>query len=212
MPPLGPEHAYIFRITHVNNVPWILDHGLHCRTSPVVDPNFLPIGSTELIDKRSRHSVPIPPGGFLSDYVPFYFTPHSMMLYNIKTGHSGVIKRDNADIAILVSTLFKVAEAGKKFVFTNGHAYMADTDYFDDLARLDQIDWPLLRKRDFKKDPDDLGKSRRYQAEALIHRHAPIRALLGVACYHQDPADRVAAEVAKRDLPLPVKVLPDWYF
>jgi len=24
---LGPEKAFIFRITHIENVPWILEHG-----------------------------------------------------------------------------------------------------------------------------------------------------------------------------------------
>jgi len=31
---LNPERALIFRIVHVANVPWILDHGLHCKNSP----------------------------------------------------------------------------------------------------------------------------------------------------------------------------------
>jgi len=29
---LTPEKALIFRITHRDNLPWILEHGLHCRT------------------------------------------------------------------------------------------------------------------------------------------------------------------------------------
>jgi ssDNA thymidine ADP-ribosyltransferase, DarT len=57
MATLGPEAAHIFRITHVRNVPWILDHGLHCQTSKLDDPNFVPIGMQDLIDKRSGHPV-----------------------------------------------------------------------------------------------------------------------------------------------------------
>ena len=44
MAKLGPEHAHIFRITHIDNVPWILKHGLHCQSSGTKDPNFVPIG------------------------------------------------------------------------------------------------------------------------------------------------------------------------
>lgn len=29
---LNPEKALIFRIVHRDNLPWILDHGLHCRS------------------------------------------------------------------------------------------------------------------------------------------------------------------------------------
>ena len=100
---LNPEKALIFRIVHVANVPWILEHGgLHCRNSPEQDPDYVNIGSVELIEKRSRRVVPIPPGGTLSDYVPFYFTPFSMMMYKIKTGHGGITQRKNRDIVIFV--------------------------------------------------------------------------------------------------------------
>lgn len=212
MPPLGPDTAYIFRITHVDNVPWILDNGLHCRNSKTIDRNFVPIGSQDLIDKRSGHAVTIPPGGTLSDYVPFYFTPYSMMLYNITTGYGGVIKRANKEVAILVSSLHKAGEANTKYLFTDGHAYMQGTTFYDDLAHLGKIDWDLLRRKDFKKSPTDLDKSRRYQAEALVHKHLPVGALLGVSCYDRGSADRVDAEVARRGLTIPVKALPDWYF
>lgn len=170
------------------------------------------MGMKDLIDKRSSHTIPIAPHGTLADYVPFYFTPHSMMLFNINTGYNSVIKRSNDEIVILVSTLPWVAKAGVKFVFTNGHAYMKGTDYFNDLSQLDQIDWEILKRRDFKKSADDIDKSRRYQAEALIYQHLPTSALKGIACYNQGRADRVRAEITKRHLALPVKILPSWYF
>src|SRR5690348_11543782 len=92
MPALGPESAYIFRITHVDNVAWMLKNGMWCRSSRKFDPNFIAIGSPELIEKRKTHTVPIPPGGTLSDYIPFYFTPWSIMARKINTGHGGIPK------------------------------------------------------------------------------------------------------------------------
>ena len=41
--------------------------------------------------------------GTLNDYVPFYFTPFSIMMYNIKTGYGGIKHVPNEKIAILVS-------------------------------------------------------------------------------------------------------------
>ena len=93
---LNPTKALIFRIVHRDNVPWMLDHGVHCRNSNQVDPNYVNIGNEELIEKRHHHSVRHPMGGTLSDYVPFYFTPFSPMMYNIKTGwewHSAAPER-----------------------------------------------------------------------------------------------------------------------
>lgn len=212
MPPLGPEQGYIFRITHVDNVAWILEHGLHCQSSGMVDPGFVPIGMHNLIERRAKKAVPIAPFGTLADYVPFYFTPHSKMLYNIRTGYGGVSKRANGEIVILVSTLTNLADAGIHFVFTDGHAYMKGSNYYDDLARLDRIDWSILRARDFRDSPDDIDKSRRYQAEALIHGHLPVSLLRGIACYDEGCVGRVMGLVSTSGPELPVKVVPDWYF
>ncbi|MBL8875401.1 MAG: DUF4433 domain-containing protein [Phycisphaerae bacterium] len=212
MPPLGPEAAQIFRITHVRNVPWILAHGLHCRASKSVDPDFISIGSSELISKRAAHPVPIAPGGTLGEYVPFYFTPWSIMMYNIRTGYGGITKRPNGEIVMLVSSLPRLAELGLPFVFTNGHAYMAGTEYFDTLAEINQVDWALLRSKNFKRDPEHPERFARYQAEALVHHHVPVEALVGIGCYDEQTASSLTEEVANRGLKTPVKAIPGWYF
>jgi hypothetical protein len=136
---LNPEKALIFRIIHCDNLPWILANGLHAKSGTMSDPNYRNIGNPDLIDRRCRRKVPIPPGGTLSDYVPFYFTPFSIMMYNIHTG-VGVKQVPNQEIAIVVSSLYKVKELGIPFVFTNQHAYTAAAEYFSDLAELDRVD------------------------------------------------------------------------
>lgn len=211
MAQLGPESAHIFRITHVRNVPWILDHGLHCKNSGVQDPNFISIGLADLIQKRTSRLVPNGPGGSLSDYVPFYFTPFSIMMYKINTGN-GVTGRENREIAILVTSLPRLQEQGIRFVYTNAHAYLNEADYFEDLADLNRVDWDLLRSRNFKRDPEDPGKVGRYQAEALVYLEVPVAALLGIACYDNTSKQQLEAEVQSRGLSIPVKTLPEWYF
>ncbi len=134
MSSLSPENGLIFRITHIANVPWILDHGLHCRNTAERDPNYVEIGNLELIEKRTSRHVPIAPGGVLSDYIPFYFTPHSPMLYNIKTGYQGLAKRPMSDIVIVISSLPSLVRMGIPFVFTDRHAYLQMASFFSDLA------------------------------------------------------------------------------
>ena len=160
----------------------------------------------------SAHPVPHPPGGLLNDYVPFYFTPFSVMLRNISTGWGGVQRRPNEEIVILVSSLRRVAELGLPFLFTDKHALVKRANYFDDLAHLGVIDWPLLQKRDFKRDPDDPEKMERYQAEALIHGHVPLSALLGVVCSTDGQRQQIEQTIAQRGLALPVHTRPGWYF
>lgn len=209
---LTAEKARIFRIVHRDNIPWVLDHGLHSRNSNTVDRNYVNIGNVELIDRRHIHPVPCPPGGTLSDYVPFYFTPFSPMLLNIKTGWGGIKKRANEEIVILTSTLHVLKKKEVRFIFTDRHAYLKAARFFSDLAGLDEIDWTILQNRDFKKDADDLGKFERYQAEALIHKYLPCDGLLGMVCYSDSVAATLTALVQARGLDLQIAARRNWYF
>jgi len=206
------EDARIFRITHRENVPWLLEHGLHCRNSPDHDPNFVSIGSAELIGKRQHCKVPLEPLGTLADYVPFYFTPHSIMMLNIKTGYHGITKRPNRDIVILACSIHRLVDLEIPFVFYDGHAYLNESTCYNDVSGLGNIDWEILKNRDFEGDPDDPGKKGRYQAEALVYQHLPASALLGIACFNKNVVAEVQAAVEAQGLEIPVKALPKWYF
>jgi len=65
-------------------------------------------------------------------------------------------------------------------------AYLRAAKYSNDLDDLSWIDWEMLQRRDFKRDPDDLMKFERYQANALIHRQVPMDARQGVFCCNED--------------------------
>lgn len=212
MPPaLNAERALIFRITHRDNVPWILDHGLHAANGNALDPNFRNIGNPDLIGKRAYRVVTVGPGGTLSDYIPFYFTPFSIMMLNIHTGYN-VRQVPNEEIVILVSSLRRTSELEIPFVFTDQHAYPVAASYFTDLNDLQHVDWALLNRRDFKHDPDDPGKKERYQAEALIWRHLPVHGLLGICSYSEAVDAGIKAELAKRKIEMQTTVRRGWYF
>jgi len=209
---LTPEKALIFRIVHRDNVEWILDNGLHCASSQILSPTYVAIGNPDLIDRRKSRAVTEPPGGLLSDYVPFYFTPHSPMLYNIKTGYNGIKRRTNEEIVVLVSSLPRLTEGGIPFLFTDRHAYLTAARFSSRLEDLARIDWSILQARDFRRDPEDLGKVERYRAEALVHQQLHVQALLGIGCCNGVVAERVRTLTTSRGLDLKVVVRPDWYF
>ncbi|HAS3626718.1 hypothetical protein BOO30_18640 [Vibrio navarrensis] len=209
---LNPEKALIWRITHRQNIPWILANGLHAGNGAVRSQNWMTIGNEDLINRRGHRTVPLPPQGVLNDYVPFYFTPFSPMMYNIYTGRGGVKKVSNTDIVILVSSMYRVAEIGLPFVFTDRHAYPVTTNYYNNLADLTAIDWALLQQRNFQRDPDDPEKVERYQAEALIHRHMPINALLGAVCYTQNVQQELQEQANGLGVKLDIHCIPGWYF
>lgn len=208
---LNAERALIFRIVHKDNVAWILENGLHCRNSPKRDPNYKVIGNRDLIDRRHYRAVPIAPNGTLSDYVPFYFTPFSPMMLNIHTGR-GVPQLPNEEIAILVSSLRKMSELEHQFVFSDRHAYLETANFYSDLDDLSNIEWSLLQRRDFKRNPDDPEKIERYQAEALIHKTIPTAALLGIVCYNNDIKAGIDLAAQGCGIPLRATTQAGWYF
>lgn len=185
-PNLNPEKALIWRITHRRNLPWILVNGLHTGSSTARSPDWATIGNQELIDRRAHRVVPLPPGGMLNDYVPFYFTPFSPMLYNIYTGRGGVARVANADIVT--------------------------ANYYNDSINLNAIDWPLLQQRNFQRDPNDPEKVERYQAEALVHGQVPIEVLLGAVCYTLQVQQKLQEQAAGLGVQLDIHCMPQWYF
>lgn len=57
MPQQTIPHLFIYRMTHIDNVPFIVKNGLWSKLSPVQDPNFIPIGNPDIIDKRTNKTV-----------------------------------------------------------------------------------------------------------------------------------------------------------
>lgn len=209
---LNPEKALIWRITHLQNCYWILANGMHAANSTQKSADWVIVGNRDLIDRRSRRAVPLAPGGVLSDYVPFYFTPFSPMLYNIHTGRGGVASVANSNIVILVSSLHRVAELGLPFLFTDRHAYTVTANYYDQLGMLSKVDWGLIQRRDFQRDIDDPEKTERYQAEALIYQKVPVDALLGAVCYTKEAQRQLDETAVKLGIELNTFCRPEWYF
>jgi hypothetical protein len=133
-------------------------------------------------------------------------------MYNVKTGYGGITRRDNKDIVIFVSSVHRLEELSVSFVFTNQHAYAVDTEFYNDIQHLDKVDWPLLQSRDFKTDDNDPGKQLRYQAEALIHMHVPLNAVLGIACVNDAVKHNLDALLEQHGIKLAVRSKPTWYF
>jgi hypothetical protein len=84
--------------------------------------------------------------------------------------------------------------------------------YFTDLNDLDKVDWDLLNRKDFKHDPDDPGKKERYQAEALVWKHLPVEALIGICSYTSGVDEGIQTELAKCNLKMQTTVQRNWYF
>lgn len=209
---LTQEKCLLFRITHVSNLPWIFRHGIHCRNSKVADPNFVQIGRPEIIGQRKPITVPVEPGGTLGDYVPFYFTPRSPMLLNIKSGHQGLQQHPMNDIAILCTSQKLLTSCGVRYVFSDRNAALWTADIMSDVSRLNELPWDLWQRSDFARDPSRPDKLERYMAETLAHKHVPLEALHGVVCYSEARKQEVEEIARTLGISIQAYVQRGWYF
>ena len=100
---INKNKIFCYRITHIDNLPFLLQNGIVNKHHHGASSDYIEIGNPEIIDVRSTSAVKIDNYGMIGDYVPFYFTPKSIMLYNIVTGyrHPIVQKRNRSEILVV---------------------------------------------------------------------------------------------------------------
>ncbi len=204
----------IYHITHLRNLGSILEEGgLWC--DGIADDRGLAdidIAHAHIKARRQRTKVPAGPGGCLADYVPFYFAPRSPMLYAIHTGAVAGYSGGQASVLHLVTSAEAVAQRGLDYVFTDGHAVMALSDFFDDLRDLDAIDWQIMRERFWADTDEDPDRKRRRQAEFLVREFLPWDLITDIAVLERDIADQVQQLLSGHDHRPEVRVHRRWYY
>lgn len=212
---INSDKDFCYRITHIQNLPKILEAGiLCCKNHPQADPDFISIGNPEIINVRDTTAVKIEDYGNIGDYLPFYFTPRSMMLYNIVTGckEPVVPKVDRQDILVIRCLINQLAKS-KKFFFTDGQANAtALTGHYNDLQHLNKIDWEIIQKSNFNKSDGKIDRSRRYQAEFLVHNQVPIEFIESFNVYNNKARIFVSNELNRLEIPIPIQIQEDYFF
>lgn len=206
--------TFIYHITHINNLPSILVDGRLCTYNELCETGkfHISIAYQNIQERRAKIIVPCGSGGKLHDYVPFQFAPRSPMLYTISRGNVPDYSDGQIPLLHLVSTTEDVKNAGLSFVFCNGHAIMQFTDFFDDLTRLNQIDWQIMRERYWHDTVKDSDRKRRRQAEFLIHKFFPWPLISKIGVINLQMREKVAALLQSTEHKPDVIVQPDWYY
>ena len=169
---------YIYRMTHIDNIPHILKHGITHQTSVNANPHFKPIGNAELINKRKE--LILKNKRAVGDYIPFYFAFRTPMLYAIQHGY-GVDAISAEHLIYCVSTVQKIIDHPLEFIFTDGHALSRITEQYNS-KQIDQIetllDWEAIGVKHWNS-PTDLDLKRRKEAEFLVLGDVPRVAISG---------------------------------
>jgi hypothetical protein len=212
MPGTVPQEIWLYRITHRDNLPHILRHGLTTAAHPQADPDFVGIGDHTLIAVRKDKAVPVPPGGPLSDYVPFYLGAHSPMLLQIKTGNQGVRQRPQSEIIYLISSVDKLMAQGCAFCFTDGHAWDGLTHFYHDPKDFDKIDWGIVKEKNWANTEEDIDRKRRKQAEILVKNHVPVQCIEAIVVYDEPSLTFAQSKVNILGLSIPVHLSTKHYY
>lgn len=213
MPGQRPQIVEIYRIVHIDNVEYLLTHGMFTRHHAQADPNYTNIGDKLLISQRDTHPVSInPPNGVLGEYIPFYFGPLSPMLLNIKTGHRGITKISQSKIIYIVCQLDDVLAECNEWCFTNGHARDRLTNFYNDVADLDEVYWDVVSLRYWKPIVGFMDRQSRKEAEFLIKNHVPINCVYSIVVYDQQSKTTVEETVNRLGLTIPVVVDTSYYY
>ena len=177
--------TYIFRMTHIENIPHILEHGITHISSPQRNSNYVSIGDSSIISSRNNHALHNGKG--LGEYIPFYFGVRMPMLFVIQKGFNNVNVTPAEKIVYCISSVKRIVDLKINFIFTDGHAVDNLSTYYNpqDVDDIDNIiDFKAVRSK-YWKDDKDLDLKRRKEAEFLIADDIPISAILGYVVYNQ---------------------------
>jgi hypothetical protein len=200
---------FLFRMTHIDNIPHIVQYGITHGSSPNRNEHFRAIGDNSLINARSQFRLAN--GRTLGEYTPFYFGPRMPMLYVIQKGFNNVPSTPPEDIVYYVCSVQKILDTGLDFVFTNGHAIDGLSSIYEKgaIERLEELlDFEAIQAK-FWKNESDLDIKRRKEAEFLVDGDLPLSVIVGYAVY---------AESSKTKLenwgipPKMIAVRPNFYF
>ncbi|HBB01206.1 MAG TPA: hypothetical protein DCZ19_09085 [Porphyromonadaceae bacterium] len=210
---INEQKRYCYRITHINNLPLLLQNGIVNKHHPNASKHFMEIGNPEIIDVRRAKPVRISNYGIIGDYVPFYFTPKSIMLFNIITGyHHPIVPKRNKNEILVIRCLIEVLANLPKWFFTDGQGNDMISNHYNNLADLIQIDWDCIQQSNFSKNDGDYDRPRRYQAEFLVYNEVPLEYIESLNVYDQITADRVNNLLNKNNINLTVNVQPQYFF
>lgn len=199
---------YAFRLTHIDNIPYIEQCGLVRADSPLRDPNYVSIGDHQVMGIRASRDVK---GYHLNEYVPFYFGARSPMLYVIQHGYNGVARVEAENIVYCVIRLDDLIHDNIDCIFTDGHALSAFTSFYQKnmLSRIDEI----VKYNDVFSSQwnieEDLDLKRRKEAELLVKQDLPAKYVRGYVVYNVKAQQQL---ISSGVAPKKIVTVPDYYF
>jgi HD superfamily phosphodiesterase len=178
---------FVYHITHINNLPGILNRGLLAHSEMEnLGAFYQDIAYSGIQTRRSAMAVTCGPGGVVHDYVPLYFCKRSPMLYAIV--HNKIV-----DERLIIYLQFPILIMNQyPFVFTDASANTRESpNFYDDPADLDKIDWGAIETWKWGKQHDIPGQrpiKQAKMAELLIHKRVDPSSITKIVVWNKSIA------------------------
>jgi len=199
----------IYHFTHINNFQNLLSLGsILCKNKMLEQSIPCTSSAFESVQSyREGCNVPASRGGTIHDYVPFYFNSLSPMLYTISCGNIDNIRM--TDLVFIKSSAETVEASNDDFAFTDGHAIMDLSDYYDSLGDLDALPWDVINAR-YWNDFEDGRRLR--QSEFLVYDSFNLNLIEKIGVYDRGMKIQVEKIISDLHLNHVVEVKRNWYF
>jgi hypothetical protein len=211
----------LYRITHIENIPHILQYGITHKDSINTNTVYINIGDLSLIDTRSKKKVNIDNGEYnpngmvtitLGDYIPFYFGVKMPMLYVAQHGGNFVERATSpTDIIYLGCSVSKIISSKLNFYFSDGHATDMLTSFYDK-SKIDElvniVDWDAV-KSSYWGGAENLNIKRKKQAEFLVSGDLSVEFIIAFGCYNEKAKDKLISYGVASEK---IKIIPQAYF
>jgi len=201
---------WVYRIIPIANLEIILNAGMHSKLSGVINEGFVSMGNTEIITERDKRIVKCYPNSVVNNYVPFYFSVRTPMLYNIITGY-GVSSYPQQEIIYLCFKLTDLATDNFTWCYTDGNAAKKITKFNNDLNLLvDRIDWNSIKTHDFRdgNGDGDEDRLRKKHAEFLVKDFVPKEYIKRIVVFNETKKTEVSIILDKLGIDVELHVNP----
>lgn len=207
--PINVKDIKLYRIIPIDNLEYDLNNGLYSKLNAPDNPDRTIIGNSEIISERDRRIVKCYPETVVNNYVPFYFSFRTPMLYNVITGH-GVPKRSQKDIIYICTSLTVLANDENQWCFTDGNAAKTITKFYNELSKLNKLDWRSINTTDFRIDnaDGDEDRIRKKHAEFLVKDYVSSENIQSIVVFNQTSKKEAKAIMEKSNREIDILVNP----
>lgn len=195
---------YLYHMTAISNLRSILEHGLLShKEAHRLGLVMMDISDPEVQRRRDDKKDTIY-NRFLHDYVPLYFSPRNPMLYRRRE-----IQKNIVILEINPEVIFKA-----NTVFSDGNAASKGTNFYNDVAMLDNLRWNIINALNWSDFPD----GRRIKcAEVLVYPKIDVKNLVSILCYSGNQLSTIHETIRyfraiPRYLTISVQVKPELFF